>query len=61
MQIAQRMAQLKENAVRRVEVLHVAVHDGLGGKFTCGDVVTETDENKPAIEMWLAKNWARLT
>lgn len=48
-------------ATRRVEVVERPVHDGLGGKYLCGQVVTETAENSAAIDAWLARGWARLT
>jgi len=47
---------------RRVEVMSKhPVHDGNGGKYECGAVVSESDETREAIGMWLAKGWARLT
>lgn len=46
---------------RKVEVIDRPVHDGLGGKFQSGEVVTETAENSAAIDAWLARGWARIT
>lgn len=49
-------------SVRRVEIIHdKPVHDGLGGKFESGRVVTETTDNSAAIDAWLARGWARIT
>jgi len=47
---------------RKVEVISKhPVHDGHGGKYECGSVVSESDETREAIDMWLAKGWAHLT
>lgn len=47
---------------RRVEVTSSKpVHDGLGGKYESGAVVTETAGNSAAIDAWLARGWARIT
>jgi len=45
---------------RRVEVIDRPVHDGMGGKFTSGQVVTETTENSAAIDAWLANATVRI-